>query len=515
MRAAIYCRLSEEDRHKQSQSDDSASIHNQKLMLLQYAREQGWEVAGVYSDDDYAGSDRRRPAFNQLLRDAEARRFDVVLCKTQSRFTRELELVERYIHDLFPRWGVRFVSVVDNADTDNKGNKKARQINGLVNEWYLEDMSENIRGVLTARRMEGCHIGAFAPYGYRKDPDRRGHLLIDEEAAAIVRAVFDRYASGWGKTAIARWLNGQGVPNPTAYKRRQGLRYQPPKGRASMLWTYSAIASMLTNEVYIGHLVQGKYGSVSYKTRQNRPRPRTCWLRAEDAHEPIIDRALWQRVQGLVQARSKPFGRGEPGVFAGLARCAQCGGVMRSTVSKGRRYLQCASRHVSREACEGAFIAADNLEGLVLGELHRLAESCLDREALIRLLAASAGVQARREALQADIARLERRAAEYAGAMEALYLDRARGKLSEAECTPMQQAFAAEREKLDQAIARAGQALEALGAGDGEEAIRLAEEYIPPARLTRPMALTLIDRILVGRRVPGTRQVPVEIHWAF
>ena len=137
-------------------------------MLLQYAMEQGWELYNIYSDDDYTGSDRRRPEFNRLLKDAEAHKFDIILCKTQSRFTRELELVEKYIHGLFPIWGIRFISIVDNADTANKGNKKSRQINGLVNEWYLEDMSENIRSVLTNRRVNGFHIGAFALYGYKK-----------------------------------------------------------------------------------------------------------------------------------------------------------------------------------------------------------------------------------------------------------------------------------------------------------------------------------------------------------
>ena len=185
----IYTRLSEEDRNKANPEDDSNSIQNQKSMLIQYALAQGWEIYNIYSDDDYTSSDRRRPEFNKLLSDAEAGKFDIVLCKTQSRFTRELELVEKYIHGLFPLWGIRFVSIVDNADTANKGNKKSRQINGLVNEWYLEDMSENIRSVLTNRRENGHHIGSFAPYGYKKDPDVKGHLIIDEEAAAIVREI--------------------------------------------------------------------------------------------------------------------------------------------------------------------------------------------------------------------------------------------------------------------------------------------------------------------------------------
>lgn len=248
-KAAIYCRLSEEDKNKLCATDDSGSIQNQKAMLVQYAEEQGWEVYQIYSDDDYTGADRRRPQFKRLLKDAEQHKFDIILCKTQSRFTRELELVEKYIHGLFPIWGIRFVSIVDNADTDNKGNKKSRQINGLVNEWYLEDMSDNIRSVLTNRRVNGLHIGAFALYGYRKDPDRKGHLLIDEEAAAVVREVFNLFAQGYGKTSIARILNTRGIPNPTEYKRQHGLRYKQAVSKNSTLWKYFAIADMLENEI--------------------------------------------------------------------------------------------------------------------------------------------------------------------------------------------------------------------------------------------------------------------------
>ena len=185
MKTAIYCRLSEEDRNKKQRTDDSESIQNQKNMLLQHAMDQGWEIYDINSDDDYTGADRKRPEFNRLIQDAKAKKFDIILCKTQSRFTRELELVEKYIHGLFPALGIRFISIVDNADTANKGNKKSRQINGLVNEWYLEDMSENIKSVLDNKRENGLHIGSFALYGYKKDPQQKGHLIIDEEAADV------------------------------------------------------------------------------------------------------------------------------------------------------------------------------------------------------------------------------------------------------------------------------------------------------------------------------------------
>ena len=387
-KAAIYCRLSEEDRNKKNEADDSGSIQNQKAMLLEYAAQYSWEVYDIYSDDNYTGSDRNRPAFSRMLEDAEDRRFDIILCKNLSRFTRELELVEKYINGLFPIWDIRFISLVDNADTSNKGNKKARQINGLVNEWYLEDMSENIRAVLTSRRKGGFHIGAFAPYGYKKDPEQRGRLLIDEEAAAVVREIFTLFSQGYGKTAIARLLNERGIPNPTEYKRLHGLRYQQPKGKTGTLWKYAAISGMLSNELYIGNMVQGRYGSVSYKTKQNKPQPREMWYRVEGTHEAIIDRDLWDRVQSLSASQAKPFRGGTIGLFARKVRCVGCGYTMRSTKSRGKHYLQCASRRAARDACPGAFTSVDTLERLVIQELNSLSRHYLDQEKLVRCAAA-------------------------------------------------------------------------------------------------------------------------------
>ena len=382
MKAAIYCRLSEEDRDKRSFADDSASIQNQKSMLVQYVIEQGWEIYGIYSDDDYAGADRNRPAFRRLLEDAEKRLFDIILCKTQSRFTRELELVEKYLHGLFPQWGIRFVSIVDNADTDVKGNKKSRQINGLVNEWYLEDMSDNIRSVLRNRRKNGFHIGATALYGYQKDPERKGHLIIDEEAAQVVREVFTLFSQGYGKSAIARMLNDRGVPNPTEYKRRKGIIKTPTKQKISTLWKYYTIADMLENEMYIGNMVQGKYGSVSYKTKKNKPRPKEQWYRVEGTHEPIIEKELWEKVKAMRRQKAKPFTTGTIGLFSGKARCGECGYVLRSGKRENWRFLTCPNRSVSKDACGGAFISVSRLESKVMEELKRLAENYLDQEAL-------------------------------------------------------------------------------------------------------------------------------------
>ena len=141
--------------------------------------ERGWDIYHIYCDEDYSGADSQRPDFNKMIQAAKEKKFQIVLCKTQSRFTRDMELVEKYIHGLFPIWGIRFIAVADNADTEVKGNKKARQINGLVNEWYLEDLSENIRMVFDMKRRQGQYIGGSPIYGYQKDPKDHNHLIIE------------------------------------------------------------------------------------------------------------------------------------------------------------------------------------------------------------------------------------------------------------------------------------------------------------------------------------------------
>ena len=517
MKAAIYCRLSEEDRNKQFETDDSNSIQNQKAMLLQYAMEHGWEVYNLYSDDDYTGSDRRRPEFNRLLEDAKAHRFDIVLCKTQSRFTRELELVEKYIHGLFPIWGIRFVSIVDNADTANKGNKKSRQINGLVNEWYLEDMSENIRSVLTNRRQNGFHIGAFALYGYQKDPDQKGHLIIDEEAAAVVREVFTLFSQGYGKTAIARMLNDRGIPNPTEYKRLHGLRYQQPKRKKSTLWKYFAISDMLTNEIYIGNMVQGKYGSVSYKTKQNKPRPQSEWYRVEGTHKAIIDRPLWNRVQSMIAERAKPFDCGTVGLFARKAICANCGYTMRSSKNRGRHYLQCSNRHVAKDACIGSFISVEKLERMVIDELNRLAAAYLDKDELERSIEFCENLQGQKRQLLETLSAYEKKIAEYTKGLRDLYMDKVKGLLNDSDFSALSKEFSSEKSRLERVLLDGQRQLaeleDRIAVGDNRKA--LVERYVNLEHLTREIVEILIDHITVGKRIPGTRDVPIEIHWNF
>lgn len=512
-KAAIYCRLSEEDKNKMLPTDDSSSIQNQKSMLLQYSLEHDWDVYGIYSDDDYTGSDRHRPAFRKLLEDASAHKFDIILCKTQSRFTRELELVEKYIHGLFPVWGIRFVSIVDNADTANKGNKKARQINGLVNEWYLEDMSENIKSVLTDRRRKGCHIGSFALYGYKKDPAQKGHLIIDEEAAKVVREIFTLFSKGYGKTAIARTLNDRGVPNPTEYKRLQGLRCS----QSGSLWSYSAISHMLVNEMYIGNMVQGKYGSISYKTKQNRPRPKKSWYIVKGTHEAIIEKDLWEKVQTLIAQNSRPFKSGTIGLFAGKARCLNCGCTMCSSKVREKHYLQCSARKKAKTACSGAFISVDSLEKAVIRELCTLSEKYIDKQGLEKAAFFFHTLTVQKETIERDITAYEKKTGKLEKGFRQLYLDRVNGILSENEFSDLYQTFTSEKEHLKVLISSRKKQLNVIEnqikSGYNQE--NVIRQYINPQQLNREIIEKMIDCIAIGKKDPASKEIPVEIHWNF
>ena len=353
MTCAIYCRLSREDEEKRSL--ESESIQNQKAMLEEYAREQGWEVYDIYCDEDYSGADAHRPDFCRLLRDGERGRFQIVLCKTQSRFTRDMELVERYIHGKFPLWGIRFVAVADHADTQQKGNKKARQINALINQWYLEDLSENVRMVLDFKRQQGQYIAARPLYGYRKDPEDKNRLLVDEAAAAVVRQIFRWCRAGVGAGEIAHRLNADGVPSPERYK-------NPHKEGA--LWNKTTISRMLRNEMYTGVMVQGRRRKVSYKSARCVDVPCDGWFRVAGTHRAIIAPELFRQVQELLGAGGRADRRGEVEPLSGLVVCADCGRRMvRTSNGQGREYLRCSGS--VRGDCTRHAIRLNRLKGLV------------------------------------------------------------------------------------------------------------------------------------------------------
>ena len=315
-RVGIYGRLSQEDIDKINKEDESESIQNQKRMLLEYALKNDWDVVDIYIDEDYSGAGVYRPEFERMIKDCENRKLDIVLCKSQSRFSRDMEIVERYINNKFKEWNVRFISLVDNIDTDNKSNKKSIQILGLTNEWYLEDLSDNIKRTIRNKKESGQFTGSFAPYGYLRSEEDKHKLVIDPVASIIVKKIFEMYKQGYGYTKIATYLNDTNVPSPYEHKKASGSKFVCGNvGKEKSYWYSDTIAKILKDEVYIGNLVQGKTRHISYKNKKSVPVPKDEWIIVKNTHEPIIDEDTWNIVSAKFKGRTKPSKSGEIHMF--------------------------------------------------------------------------------------------------------------------------------------------------------------------------------------------------------
>lgn len=286
--AAVYLRLSKEDLEK-TQEEHSRSIENQRCILQEYARSHGFTIYEYYADDDYSGLSLERPAFTHMLDDASRHCFTTILAKSQSRLSRNMEHAEYLMHDLFPSLGIRFIGVVDGVDTAQKSGKKARQINALVNEWYSEDLSESIRAVYRRKMMNGEYLGAYAPYGYRKNSEDPHKLVIDEQTAFWVKKIYEWYIEGSTVLQIKKRLEENHVPTPTGKE----------------IWSESTIKKILANEVYTGAILQGKSRRKSFKDKKLHYLPRKQWIVVEGMQEPIIHKELFEKAAARRRERRR------------------------------------------------------------------------------------------------------------------------------------------------------------------------------------------------------------------
>ena len=521
MKAAIYCRLSKEDEDKIGESE---SIQNQKSMLLQYAIEKGFDIYQIYSDEDYSGIDRNRPAFNSMLQAASEHQFDVVLAKTQSRFTRDMELVEKYLHGKFMEWGIRFIAVVDHVDTNDTANKKSRQINGLINEWYLEDLSTNVRSVLDHKRKEGLFIGSFARYGYCKDPNVKGKLIIDPEAAEVVRRIFSMALNGIGTHKIARILNDEKVPSPTAYKQLHGIHYRIAlKNTNVALWSSPTVYQILHDQLYIGNMVQGKHKKVSYKSEKTMWLPKSQWIVVENTHEPIIDMETFETVQMMLKERTRSAVGGMIHPLARKVVCSCCGCIMEQTGRPPRadgtriRYVRCRMHQRAPEVCGNKTCTEMNaLENAVLERIRAYAADYFDPEK-VTLPEQDDPIQQREHAKRDELKRLKSEVDRRRKAMQELYLDKVSGLIDTIQFSEMNQTFLEDVKNAETRI----NILEAELEQQQEETsvvqtqMQRVRELAQVSQLTRELAVLLVDRVVVGPKDARTGEQKITIEWNF
>lgn len=536
--AAIYVRLSKEDldggidgkrmaRGKGGKRRESESIQNQKAMLTEYAEKMNWRIYRIYCDEDYSGAysgeENIRPSFNKMITDAKNGEFNIILCKSQSRFSRNMEVVEQYLHGRFPDWGIRFVSLVDHADTAVKGNKKARQINSLINEWYLEDLSENIKAVFRDKMKRGEYIAAFPPYGYERDPENRHHLVVNPPAAQVVAQIFSWHKQGYGMTKISQMLNAMEVPNPRKQQELDGLRKTCLYERGeSGLWSAGTVGDILKNRVYCGDVVQHTREKVSYKSRTVKKVDCSDWIVAENMHEPIIDRETFAETQSRLRQRRKASGKGKIHLLSGIVHCHYCGKPMQKihgqTALGERTYLRCRNKYLQtrEKRCPVPNIRIELItEALQIPVWMHYAQTILekmDRGRLRRLLDADREEEREWERLQR--LKAERKAVKKS--LDLLYADRLNAVISLDQYISYKEMYEKKSKDIQVETEVLNERVERREMQEHGMSIRNAvKEIFEKWNLNRELLGELVKNIEFGEVNPKTGSLMLKVFWTW
>ncbi|BFK88500.1 recombinase family protein [Pseudoflavonifractor gallinarum] len=500
---AGYLRLSREDGDK-SESD---SIAHQRRLLEQYLAEHPeLRLIDFYQDDGYTGTHFDRPSFRRMEEDMAAGIIDCILVKDLSRFGRDYIEVGRYLEKEFPARGVRFIAVNDGVDSEQGRYDMLLPIKNLFNTQYAKDISDKVRSTIRSKQRRGEFIGAFPSYGYRKDPRNHNHLEIDPPAACVVQRIFDLCEAGLGQLKIAKTLNAEHIPSPSEYKRLSGERYH--NGRRmdqTTYWTYATVHRILQNQMYLGNMEQGRSErpGMHGKARQ---RQRAEWIVVPGTHDPIISREQWERVQSLLQKRTRQLSfEQNQSPFAGFLRCGVCGRAMVKTRRPGGLSYSCGSyKRYGPTVCTRHSISHAVLEQIVLEDLNCLLSSAGDLNILAQRSVAglphSSGGPPEGERLESALQRLRR-------LKKSAYEDYRDGLLSRVDYLAYQADYEAQIQALTRQLAQ-------LAREQKDDPLR--RPWVDA--LLRQGKLTELDRVTVAETIREIRVFPdhhLEITYTF
>lgn len=395
-KVAIYIRLSQEDSDNGEDKQESNSITSQKALLNEFIEEHDDLIAyHVYIDDGYTGTDFNRPGFQKLLEDMKKGDINCVLVKDLSRLGRNYIEVGNYIEQIFPLFNVRFIAINDNIDSfknPSSTNTILVPFKNLINDEYCRDTSIKIRSALNGRKRKGEFVGAFPSYGYIKNKNNKHELIVDEEAAKVVRRIFEwKVNEGLGNLSICHRLNDMGILNPTGYKKKMlNQNYNNSKIKEDYMWCPSTVRNILKNDVYIGNMTQGKRKVKSYKIHKIEQVPEKEWVTVENMHEAIIDKNLFYKAQKLRMVDTRVQNNGVLSMWAGILKCADCGRAMHKKYCKNKsgvvyEYYICGTyRKKSNKLCTKHTIRVENLEKCVLETVKLHIELFINTEEILK-----------------------------------------------------------------------------------------------------------------------------------
>lgn len=459
--AGLYLRLSQEDERQ----GESVSIDNQRMILRKYAEEHGFMIYGEYIDDGVSGTTFQRPEVQRLLDDAKTGVINTIIVKNLSRFGRNYIEFGQYVDYVFPAFGIRFISVQDNVDTENRdsGAMEMMPIMNVFNERHASNTSKKIRAVKRSHAVEGKFSGSRVPYGYLKGTDDKRTFAIDEETAPVVKRIFEMYASGISLQKIAETFNEEDIPSAGRIAfLRTGRKYY---NNEHPYWEQATVRPILKNIAYLGHLAQQKFTAVSYKNRKIIRKDQSEWIIVYNTHEPIVSQELWDKVQERMksQAKGRKMHTGVTHPLSGFLYCADCGGKLKMGFvwnKKKNEYkynFDCGRlKRYGKAYCFSHYIQANVLEEIVLDDIRTMAQRIvLDEDAIKKEfmrhnaeLADNALKSAKKE-LQVKGKRTE----ELSRLMQLAYEDRMKGKMPEDICVGFIQKYSEEQKTLTTDIA--------------------------------------------------------------
>lgn len=390
-RAVSYLRLSKDDvsKSKIKKYEISNSIKNQSEIVKRFVEKQpDLLFVGEYADDGKTGMDFNRPEFIRLENDAKAGKFDVVLVKDISRFGRNQTEVLIKINKFISKYKVNIVSITEDYNCAEDLDGLEMKIKILLNEFYSQNISEKVRAEVRSKQELGKFIGAFATYGYKKDPADHNHLLIDKEPALIVKRIFEEFIGGKGKLTIARDLNKDGIPCPSLYKELNGFNYKNAnKLDSTRQWTYSTVNKILHQRIYTGDMVQGRSKFSKFdreckvydEDEHLRIKPKQIdqekWVIVQNTHEPIISKEDFEIAQGLLQRNSRTIDFSNISLFAGMIKCGDCGkALVKNNCGNRVQYICSKYRQLGKTECTRHTVNEKDLIDVIAKELKKDAE---------------------------------------------------------------------------------------------------------------------------------------------
>lgn len=522
--AGIYVRLSQED----MRAGESLSIENQKLILTKYVKEQGWNLVDTYVDDGWSGTDFDRPAVQRLLSDAQSGKINLIICKDLSRFGRNYIEVGRYVDYIFPSYNIRFIALNDNVDTASKDTSALDMmpIVNLFNEWHAASTSKKIKAVIEANAKAGKYRATQAPFGYIKGNDPNHLPVIDPESASIVRNIFEMRASGISPHHIADKLNEDGVPIPSDYYYAKPGKPNPRRTRH--LWSPESVRQILHNYTYLGHLVQLRTTTVSYKNHKTIKRDEEDMIVVKNTHEPIVSQELWDRVREMEQSVSqgKRNSDGYVANLSGLIYCQNCGNKVRLCWNNTRHQrggprefyrhnFNCTSYlKYGKRYCPSHYIKMKDMERIVLEDIRSMASLVVKDEDSARKKFLAHKAKNHEEKYAVDTKKLTEgryRLQKLDTLIQNIYEDKVLGKVSEDVAIKLIAKYESEQNELSVEVAELEETLSTIRQDEEDVTLFIdrLKKYTDVQELTREMCLELIEYITLDAYVEGQ---PREIY---